>query len=272
MLILSEFTMNFKEAATKLVDSIRNDYFNGSMTIARNALLGLLDIWHSYKNIEPGALYELFEELKRAKPSMHALKNVVSILQKNLGESGIELFETLLNRLIQDLELSTSEAISNAVVYVCSRYTKNNLVVATTTYSSTFVKFIKALNAKKDLRLFILESKWNDYDYSSTTLQQVQNIGVEAEVINEDGMVERFNSIDFAATGADCVSPGKGIVNGTPTSKLAKYCQQQCIPFYVVAESLKFSKECVAEAGFDFVEINLITRIFTDSKFTDFEV
>lgn len=256
--------MNCDQQAKILVETIQNDFRNGSMTIAKNAVEGLVSYLTMCSHIEEEKLLLLISELKNAKPSMVALRNTFETIEKNIQELGLKRIHDILENVLNLLKKSTKQVVENAIQYVQDNFSGQSLVIATTSYSSTCLQFIGGLSKKKDLIVQILASRWKEFDYSLALLEKCKELGVEAKVLEFEELQNETSKIDFAVVGADCVCQGKGIINGIPSEQLARLCFQYGIPFFVLAESVKFADFCHQADGFDFIPINYVSKIFSN--------
>ncbi|MFN3306053.1 MAG: hypothetical protein ACK42Z_02570 [Candidatus Kapaibacteriota bacterium] len=148
--------------------------------------------------------------------------------------------------------------------YIKESFPRLEIIVLTTSYSSTFLKFVEELSKIRKLQVYVLESKWRGIDYSASTVSFCKKIGVDSNVLYFRELECSDLQFDFVMTGADCVCPGEGIINGIPTKILAEYCLAKSYPFYVLAEEFKFGKFCVPLDGFDFVDFKNVTKIFSN--------
>lgn len=259
--------MNFDIYARDLIESIRNDYVNGSLTIAKKALFGLIKIIENEPFQDVAKYKSLIYELKNTKPSMSALQNSLNRVLGYFYSTEPNNLVLKLNELINLINNSTDETIEKAIKYIVEHFPTNYKII-TASFSSTFVKFVQRLNLGSNLEVYSLQSKWQKFDYSVQLVQELETIGVNAKVV---GLNNIGNNLDlsFAMIGADCVVQNYGVVNGIPSKRLAEFCSISEIPFFVISESIKFSDSCIEEDGFEFIEKEFITKIFSDNIFKE---
>ena len=83
-------------------------------------------------------------------------------------------------------------------------------------------------------------------------------------------MDKYIKDASLALVGADSILPDGTLINGIPTSNLAKAASNNGIPFYCVCETAKFdiqndrSKQNKLEPGFETIPLELITGIITE--------
>ncbi|ROL57629.1 hypothetical protein D9V84_02595 [Bacteroidetes/Chlorobi group bacterium Naka2016] len=260
--------MNCDNAKRNLVASIANDFINGSMTITQNALEGLLHIIKICPNISQNEFFELLDEIKKAKPTMQALRNILEIIENKIVTNRSKTIERILFETIQDLQRAKEWTISKAMRFVLTNFRNRELSILTTSYSSTINKFLENLANLKKIQLWVFKSQFREFDYSNQTFKKALDLGMHSQVVEEAQLINYSSKIDFALSGADCISLGGGIVNGTPTLSMAQFCSRHKIPYFVIAESIKFGNDCIIEDGFDLIPMNLVSGIFTDGVFT----
>ncbi|MFN3306054.1 MAG: hypothetical protein ACK42Z_02575 [Candidatus Kapaibacteriota bacterium] len=97
--------MNYEEHLTELVNSIREDYHNGSITIAKKSLLGLKVLNELFGFKDKRQLFQLIDELQSSKPSMYALKNVLNLLKTKVENDGLAFFGKSIDDVLCIIEL-----------------------------------------------------------------------------------------------------------------------------------------------------------------------
>jgi translation initiation factor 2B subunit (eIF-2B alpha/beta/delta family) len=266
MSIFPAFTMDFDTLSNKLIETIRNDFVNGSLTIAKNALRGLIEIVERAYPNDTNKLGRFVIELKKTKPAMSALQNVLERALSAVSSGDRFALILQLNKLLELLEKSTSDAINIAKEYITQNFTPPYRIV-TASFSSTFLKFAKELSKIESTEIFCLESKWAGQDYSALLAEKLTQIGVVAKNLPMVA-IGTIANCSFAMIGADCVSHS-GVVNGVPSQNLALQCNNHDVPLFVLAESIKYSRKCNPESGFDFIDSSLISKIFSDDIFVN---
>ncbi len=258
--------MNYEEQEKELIKSIREDYQNGSITIAKKSLAGIKALNQLFGFNDKNKLFQVIENLQSSKPTMHALMNVLNLLRSKVENFGLRNLNTLIDDILYQIDLSTKGTIEVALSNIKESFPRLEIIVLTTSYSSTFLKFMEGLSKAKRIQLFVLDSKWQGFDYADTTATHCKKFGVDARVLSLNEFNYANLRFDFAMTGADCVCPGDGFINGIPTKILAEHCFARRYPFYVIAEKFKFGKFCEPDEGFDFVKISYVTKIFTNEE------
>lgn len=256
--------MHYEKYAKEFIKSIREDYQNGSIALTKKSLLGIKSLNEIFPFDDKNKFLKLIVDVKESKPSMLALSNALNLLCEKVGNLGLPNLNSIIDDILNYIESSTIKTIDVALSYISKFYACLEINVLTTSYSSTFLKFVKELSKLKKLHLFVLESKWQSFDYSASTFNYCKRIGVDVMVLSYQKLNYSNLLFNFAMTGADCVCLRKGIVNGSPTKILAQFCYEKKLPFYVLAERLKFAETCKKDEGFDFVDIQYVSKIFSD--------
>jgi len=256
--------MDFDTLSSRLIETTKNDFVNGSITIAKNTIRGIIEILEIAYPSDTKKLFSLISELKRAKPAMSALQNVLNRTEPLLtsGDRWSMIFQ--LNMLLDSLEKSTQDTINVAIEHITLNLTPPYRIT-TASLSSTFIKFVTELNQIESTEVFCLESKWAERDYSVLLTEKLAQLGVDAKILPLSSINSIANS-SFAMIGTDCVCP-EGVVNGAPSRILAIHCKTTNLPLFVLAESIKYSNKCTPDSGFDFIDSSLITKIFSDKIF-----
>ncbi|MCX7880476.1 MAG: hypothetical protein N2517_07420 [Ignavibacteria bacterium] len=257
---------NLNRTIIEKIDSIRNDLESGSTTILKNSIQVILDINSQYV-LDQAMLGEIVKELICAKPTMSAPKNVLSKIYNEVEAEGIGILTDICNQMLEKINTSSQNTTRLASEFFRLRYISKNKTILSTSFSSAVIRVIEELSKTDNLKVVAVESKMGEFDYSFALVETCRKFGAETLILSFSEIENLAYPIDFAIIGADCVAKDVEVVNGTPSFLLAKFCQAKKIPFYVVAESFKFSNKCLTEEGFDRIPWNYITDILSDSLF-----
>lgn len=255
------------DSINSLIQSFKNDYVNGSTTIAKKALQILLSAWNLYgvRNLEP--LARCIQDLKASKPTMASVQNVLNILQSQISNSNISEFPKICTDLLEQMNKATTRTIENFERFLEEDIQRTDLSIITASYSSTVANILPVIFKKTKLHVFALESKWRQMDYSDYVIQKCNEFAIRASLVGLNALFESDIPIDFAIIGADRIVSNQGVVNGIPSLSLAEFANVKGIPFFVVGESFKRCEDIIAEDGFEFIPNYLIQKIFTDDVF-----
>ncbi len=248
-----------------LIQNFKNDYINGSTTIAKNSLEILLYIWNVYKIYNIESIIDYIRILKNAKPTMAALQNILETLEHRLIRSNVsEEFPQICINLLEQINDATTKTTEKFNEFIENHIVKDDLIIITASYSSTVLQILNTIAKHTKLQVLAVESKWGHLDYSEFVVQKCNELAIRANRVAIDALFENNEHIDFTIIGADRIIQKEGVVNGVPSLSLAEFSNIKEIPFFVVGESFKIRSDIIIEEGFDFIPMHLIQRIFTD--------
>jgi translation initiation factor 2B subunit (eIF-2B alpha/beta/delta family) len=253
-----------REEIERAINSIKNDYENGSVTIAKKAI----DVFVSTVNscrYNRGQIEKATELIINAKQDMAALRNIMLMCLEELESLKKPYdFEKSAERIKNYMNNASSNLIDNAI-NIIDKHKKQDICIITCSYSSTVINLFKEMNKRAKLnKIYALESIWEGRDYSRSVISSCEEIGTVAYHIKADDVLENISHFDFAIIGADTYFDDGAVTNGTPSLFLAELCNQK-IPFYCLAESFKKSNEKnAAGAGFDLIPARLISKIINE--------
>lgn len=251
-----------------ILQNFKDDYLNGSTTIAKKALQILLSIWNLYGIRDIETIVAYIYKLKASKPTMAAVQNVLSILQSQISASNVSEFPKICVELLEQMDRATTRTIENFARFLERSIQKDSLGIITASYSSTVVNILLPIISKNiKLHVFALESKWRQTDYSAYVVQKCNEFAIRASWVGMNALFESRIPIDFAIIGADRIVKNRGVVNGIPSLSLAEFSNIKGIPFFVVGESFKMCGDATIEDGFEFIPNHLIQKIFSDEVF-----
>jgi len=88
------------DSIDSLIQSLKDDYVNGSTTIAKKSLQILLSAWNLYGIRNRNSLVAYAHTLKASKPTMAAVQNILRILQSRLMSSDVSMFPAICTDLL----------------------------------------------------------------------------------------------------------------------------------------------------------------------------
>jgi len=239
---------------------LANDFESGSSTIARRGLEIFLEALTFFNQDDKDGADKLKDKIIKTKPSMSALRNIINdaynLYLKNQNTDIIR------KQIQQKIQIATEDSLNKAVKHINCNAHKN---LATCSFSSTVIKLFQKLQSTNyNFNVYAIESPFEDRDYSHHVIEKCFEQGIQADRI----MIENLNieNIDCCIIGADSVISGRGIVNGTPSLNVAGMLRELDIPLLVIAESFKNDIDVNIEEGFDFVPMEFISDIFSDSS------
>ncbi len=249
------------------IDAIRNDFDNGSSTIAKNAI----DVFAMAVSVyeDKDQIIETGKLLLKAKPAMAALQNIVNMCIERINDmEHPNSFSEEAKELKTYMDNATTKVVDKAIEYM-NKSKKNKskydtVRIITASYSSTVIELFKELYKRSiPVRIYAMESKWHGRDYAESIIKSCKEIGIECNYITQNEAIENINNLDFAISGADSFQNDGSVVNGIPSLYLAKISKDK-IPYLVLAESYKKADKVIIEDGFELVPSKYISEIITD--------
>lgn len=252
----------------EMISVLENDAKNGSVQIALNALdILFLSIKRFKRAEETGQIETVADMLIHAKPTMSAVKNIIEAAMYGLSNiSNYEDFPLVVEKIKLNIEKASLICRQTALNEIFSE--KNKVLnIFTCSYSGSVLNFFKyAKISGKKFKVSALNSAWNSISYGGIMVLECKNNEIKAEIIDDNNIEASVAEADVVLCGADKILAGGSAVNGYPSENVAAAARGQT-PFYIIAESFKYSENYYAEDGYEYVPKELISAIFTDDVF-----
>lgn len=229
------------------VEEVAKDKQSGAVTLASKSI----DIYIQYlENVETldktdflNALLKLSTLLQNAQPSMTSISNVVDFVLNHIIQS-----EDASLSDVKQLLLSSLQTLKNSLITAKTKIAQNalscipdNSVIITLSESSTVEEVIKCAHAAgKVSRVIIAESR--PLLEGLNLADRLLKFGVPVTIIVDAAIGFFCKDADIAVVGADTVQRDASVVHKIGTYPLALACYDHNKPFYIVCDSLKFSK------------------------------
>ncbi|MFW5701621.1 MAG: hypothetical protein ACOCX7_01595 [Bacteroidota bacterium] len=259
---MKDITLNLLNTKIK---EIREDNESGSSEIAENAVR----VFNQAATLLPrkkdiADIEKIAEKLKAAKPAMAAVRTLIDVALEELGKLD-EPFDyfPVMGKILKNKREATRISIEKCRIGIFELF--DNPVVMTCSYSSAVARLFGESSDKK-LTVLALESKYKGHDFAEKMIQKCKESGINAEYIAEGDTDMALKRADCVVTGADRVLPDGSAVNGSPSLFLARQAYPDT-PFYVIAESYKYSGLGELAEGFEEVPCGIITKIYSDDIF-----
>jgi ribose 1,5-bisphosphate isomerase len=242
--------MDALELRRRSLSEVTSDRERGASQLARRCL----EIIANYARVYPAKdSHELAEavrtfalDLRNARPSMAAMRNLVNRFLTPLGDVPGQPLETARNLVIGRAD-EVAEQSRRAVIEV-SRHAADlvdeDQTVITHSLSSTLLAVFRSLVARH-VRAVITESA--PLREGLILAQELSRLGIETEYLT-DAQIGLFAArSDVALVGADSLLRDGAAVNKAGTYLLALAAYDAGIPFYVCCESFKFTDRSADE-------------------------
>ena len=262
--------------ALRRIEEIRADRVHGASYLSRRAL----EVLKLVIEKGSGTKEDFLEGLKnvggrliKVRPGMAPIANLVAHLVYGVfqlsKEKELELLRNLAYSKAEELERSSKLVLKKAAA--CGvQIIEDNDKIMTCSYSSTIKEvFRMAHRGEKNVRVWVLESKYKDKSYGRMMADELCRERIFPHVVPDVAIKDYITQVRKVLVGADSILRDGGLINGLPTYELALAAKGK-IPFYVVCERLKFnpqvsSTQVKLEAGFDLTPPELITEIITEA-------
>jgi len=221
------------------------------------AVAGVRALVEVIKKSSASTLMELERELKKAVDLLkkHAPMHGGSSISV---ASGCEVFTHFVTRT--SLEMSdfdsckmkliergeqftvTSETARDKIVQLGDSFIHDGVVVLTHGYSRVVLSVLKHAAKKHSKRFSVIVTESRPDASGYKTAQKLQQEGVPVTVIIDSAVAHVMGQVDIVLTGAEGVVENGGIINKIGSYQIAIVAKTFKIPFYVAAESYKFTR------------------------------
>jgi translation initiation factor 2B subunit (eIF-2B alpha/beta/delta family) len=242
------------------IDSIKNDYENGSITITKKAIDVFTQAVNIYSN-DRAKIIKIGKIIMDCKPNMSALQNIISLCINELNDLEQPIDFTRSSEKIKSYMDNATKKVIDSTLKTVLEMGLDRYSIVTVSYSSTVIRFFTEMK-KLDLpiKVYALESVWRGKDYAKSVVRSCKEANIEAYLLSSKSLNQNIDDLDFPVSGADSILSDGTVINGVPTRSLAKSCYQ-IIPFFVLAESFKKSNSSTdikIEDGFEIIPAEYI--------------
>lgn len=232
--------MEIEETAKK----IQTMEIRGAGRIARAAASALKDFAMQYQGNDANTLKIQLEgaasKLTNTRPTAVSLSNAITFTLKRIQD--FEDIEALRNNVIESAEkfIEASNAAVAKISEIAYEIVPQKAAVLTHCNSSVVVSaLIHAHNKGKKLKIFARETR--PVYQGRLTAAELSQAGIPVTMIIDSAASSVINEVDMVMVGADTIEAVGNVVNKIGTSGLAVIAHESNIPFYVCAETYKFS-------------------------------
>ena len=216
----------------------------GAGKIARAGASAIGEFAASYSG---GSLEEFLADLKKAsdriiasRPTAVSLWNGVQAAVKGAGEaSTLEEAKAKVISNARDFAESSSKAVQT-IAAIGARRIRDGDTILTHCNSSAALGAIKEAHRQgKDIRVYATESRpWRQ---GILTVTDLAESGIDVTLVIDSAVRSVMKRIDKVFVGADTITSDGVLINKIGTSQLALAAEERRVPFYVCAETYKFS-------------------------------
>ena len=244
--------MRMAREVLRTADDIKAMRVRGAGRIARAAARALAAAAKAFegKNRDEFLKYmeRVAEILRSSRPTAVSLPNAISYVMFRLRrayDAGAPL-EDLREVVISAAEefIDYSRRAVEMIGEIGSKIIRSGDAVMTHCNSSAALAVIrKAHESGKDIKVYATETRPKCQGYITT--RQLLSWGIDVKLIPDSAMRVVIRRVDKVIVGADTVAANGAVVNKVGTSMLALAAKEANVPFYVAAETYKFSPATV---------------------------
>ncbi len=229
-----------------IVKDIKDMKIRGAGRIARAAVKALKIAAEKYNGRDVGEFLKYMEEiatlLLRTRPTAVSLPNAVSFVMTRLKKSSatnVDYLKTEVVNAANEFIHSSLKALE-IIGEIGSKLIENGDTILTHCHSSAVVTILKKAKARdKEFKVFVDETR--PRYQGRITYKELSSIGIDATLIPDSTIGLIMRKIDKVLVGADAIASNGAVVNKIGTSQVALVAYKHSIPFYVAAETYKFS-------------------------------
>ena len=257
---------------TDTLNEISLMQIRGASKIARTAAKSLERLADSYDGNELEEFKNYLsigaKALLDTRPSAVSLKNAILLtLEKSEGETLIEFKESV-KKQAEEFVNNSLIAVDTIGVYGANRVREfDNLLTHCNSSASKAVILHAHKNGKK-IKAFATETRpWNQ---GYLTVKELAKNGVDITLIVDSAVRYIMEDVDIKAVfvGADTVCSNGAVINKIGTSQIALIAHEARVPFYVCAETYKFSPDTLTGEMVK-IEERDISEITNPNDFSD---
>lgn len=238
--------MNISPEIISLIDEIKNDRTHGASQLAQQAVNVLkLAAEHSQADSAEqflGELGEVGERLMAVRPAMAPIFNIASrflgALSRVSPDQGLDIVKSLAIFQAAELISDSLQAIAQIMNFGSGLIGDGDRIM-THSYSSTVVAVLKeAFDRGKHIE--VIATRSGPGGTGQRIAQELGSHGLVVTFIDDAAMGLYISGVNKVMVGADRICADGNIVNGIGTYQLALAAEKVGVPFYVLAETLKF--------------------------------
>lgn len=231
----------------KAADEIYTMRVRGAGKIARFTAETINKLAQDYNGTNLDELGKILKDgvqvLVKTRPTAISLKNALRLTLQEANGNNVTDFKNSINNESQKFIQNSLNAIATIGMYGAKRVKTSDALLTHCNSSAALSVIIEAHKEGKNIRAFATESRpWNQ---GFLTVKDLSDKGIDVTLIVDSAVrhIIKDERINAVFVGADTVCSSGTIVNKIGTSQIALVADEARIPFYVCAETYKFSPE-----------------------------
>jgi ribose 1,5-bisphosphate isomerase len=232
--------MRAKEAA----DRIRSMEIRGAAEIARQAALALKEEALAYQGNNVNELFNALSDAKKilvaSRPTAISLYNGVQFVMKGSDrETDASLLRTITVKRADEFVKRSLESLDIIARIGANRIPDGAKVMTHCNSKAAIGCLIAAHKQGKKIEVYATESRpWRQ---GILTVNDLAKAGVPTTLIIDSAVRHVMKDMDAVFVGADTIASNGAVINKIGTSQVALAADESRVPFYVCAETFKFS-------------------------------
>lgn len=234
-----EFNETLKEIYTMRI--------RGAGKIARATVEAIKQLAESYNEDDLEELKTLLREgtkaLLNTRQTAISLKNAIRLTLRGAGGKTVNEFKESVKSEADKFIKNSLKAVETIGIYGSKRVEKYDTLLTHCNSSASIAVILQAHKEEKKIRVFATETRpWNQGYLTATELA---DNGVDVTLIVDSAVryITEDEDIKAVFVGADTVCSNGAVINKIGTSQIALVAHEARIPFYVCAETYKFSPD-----------------------------
>lgn len=229
----------------RIAEDIRSMRIRGAGRIARAAATALREAARSYRGGDLEDFRDYMERVSKVllstRPTAVSLPNAVAYVMKSLAgdiSGAVEAVEAVVRAA--DEFIAYSERAVGLIAEIGSRILRAGDVVLTHCNSSATTSILlRAWEQGKAIRVIATETRPRFQGH--ITARELASRGVPVALIPDSAVAAAVKKADVVMVGADAITSNGALINKVGTSQVALAAKVRGVPFYVAAETYKFS-------------------------------
>ena len=239
--------ITFPDHFTKTANDIRTMRTRGAGKIARTAAKAISDLANSYKSDDLKKFKSYLDHgakhLLNTRPSAISLKNALRLTLGKASGQTVQDLKKDLTKISEDFIAHSLKAV-DLVGQHGSKIIHDQDPLLTHCHSSASTSvLIHAHKQGKKIKVFATETRpWNQ---GHITVRELAQKGLYVTLIVDSAVrfIIKDENIKAVFVGADTIHSDGSVINKIGTSQIALVAHEAGIPFYVCAETYKFSPD-----------------------------
>ena len=237
---------NIPDEVLAIAEDIREMRIRGAGRIARAAAKAMKIAAEKYSGVNVDDFLSFMENVSKlllsTRPTAVSLPNAVSYVMRRLKSAKATSVDYLRKVVIEaaDEFIQMSNIAVETIGEIGSRLIEDGDVVLTHCHSTAVVSVLKKAKDKgREFKVYADETR--PRFQGRITYRDLSSYGIDVTLIPDSAVASVMRKVDKVFVGADAIASNGAVVNKIGTSQVALVAYKYSVPFYVAAETYKFS-------------------------------